>query len=147
MQTFVRLKLGWKLMALLCTALYAKPFALAFLNPTKVGWLLVVGAAIGVGWLLSLFSYAFNFRLLPKLAWRVVAAPSTLVTAYSLASFLGYRATRLVIIDLDAWGIVRTLLEMSLGTVFALATLVPLLRLADIRLSPRGQAEEASATA
>ena len=134
MRTFVRMKLGWKLFALLCATLYAKPFALAFLYPQKVGWLLVAAAVIGVAWLVSLFSYAFNFHLLPKLAWRVVAVPSTVVTAYSLSSFLGYRATRLVVIDLDSWGIARTFLEMSLGTAFALATLVPLFRLAGIRL-------------
>ena len=145
MQTFVRMKLGWKFLALLCAAMYAKPFALAFIHAGMVGWLLTAGALIGVAWLLSLFSYAFNFRIFPKLAWRVVAAPSAIVTAYSLSSFLGYRATRLVVIDLDSRGVARTLLEMSLGTAFAVATLIPLFRLAEIKLRRRDHRERASA--
>src|SRR5207249_6703178 len=123
MQAIARLKLGWKLLALVCAIMYVKPIAMAVLLPARFGWLLFLEGVLGVLWLASLFAYAFTLSALPKRLWQASALPTIVVTAYSLASFLGYRATRLAIIQLDGFGILGTLAEMLAGTAFALATL------------------------
>jgi hypothetical protein len=145
MHTVLRHKVGWKLLALLSTAMYVKPLTLGLLYPARVGALLFLGAILGLLWLASLFSYAFNIDLLPRRLWRLVALPSAAITAYSLASFLGYRATRLAIIDLNVAGVVFTLVEILVGTAFALAAMVPVVRLAKFR-EPAAPIDEAAAT-
>src|SRR5437879_6054929 len=130
MQAVLRQRIGWKLLALLAAAMYLKPLTLGLLSPARVGWMLFFGAILGLLWLASLFSYAFNLNPLPRRIWQFVALPSAVITAYSLASFLGYRATRLVVLNLNVAGVVFTLIEMLVGTAFSLATMVPVLRLA-----------------
>ena len=134
MQSIFRLKLGWKLLALLCAAMYVKPIAMALFLPSRFGWLLFFEGLLGVLWLAALFAYGFTLPALPKRLWQATALPTIAVTAYSLASFLGYGATRLAIIQLDGLGIVATLAEMLAGAAFAFATLVPVWRLAEFKL-------------
>jgi hypothetical protein len=99
-----RHRIGWKLLALACAAMYVKPFALGVLLPVQVGLLLFLECILGFLWLASLFSYAFNVDRFPHRVWQFVAVPSGAITAYSLASFLGYRTTRLVVLDLNVAG-------------------------------------------
>src|SRR4051794_1470373 len=145
MQARWRRRIGWKLLALLCAVMFAAPFAMGVLSPTRVGWLLFVEAILGWLWLASLFSYAFDFDAMPRGVWQLVALPSAVITAYSLASFLGYRATRLVVLDPNFAGVIFTLAEMIAGTAFAVATMVPVIRLARFRPS-QTELGEAAAT-
>ena len=133
-----RHRIGWKLLALACAAMYVKPFALGVLLPVQVGLLLFLEFILGFLWLASLFSYAFNVDRLPHRLWQLVAVPSGAIKADSLVSFLGYRATRLVVLDLNVAGWALTLAEMAVGTAFAVATMVPVIRLARFRMTKPG---------
>ena len=127
MQKLLVNKAGWKLVALLCVGLFTIPAGILLLRPSLYNIGLSV---VCLFWLASMVSYAFGWRLLPMSVWKAVALPCTVITIFTGSSFLGYRATRLAIIDLDAAGVIRTLAEMTFGTAFALVTLVPVLRLA-----------------
>ena len=123
-------RFGWKLVALLCVWLYLANSILILLNPRFSGIWLYALNLLALAWLAGLVLYAFAGPLASSTRWRPVALLSAMFTIGTLGSFLGYRATRLAVIDLPPFHIGLTLAEMILGSAFAVLTMVPLLRLA-----------------
>lgn len=123
-------RFGWKLVALLCVWLYLANSVLILLNPRFSGAWLYGLNLLALAWLAGLVVYAFVGPLAASTKWRPVALLSAMFTVGVLGSFLGYRATRLAIIDLPAYRIGFTLAETILGSAVAILTMVPMLRLA-----------------
>lgn len=123
-------RIGWKLLAALSTALYGIPLIVGLSHPVVIGPTLILLIGLCFVWLAGQFCYAFRINRVPLLLWRIAAVPVVLITAYSLAHFVGYRLTRLAILPMGLGGTIVTWLEMTLGSAYAIGSVFPLVRLA-----------------
>jgi hypothetical protein len=130
-------RLGWKAAAILLSIIATAAFAGSAIKGSAVpSAVALLFAALGA------IQYAFGWPRIPRIAWRIFGPIFSLLMAWSVASKVGWLATRLIIIRLTLGEQAVTLGALLITAGFGLIVSVPLYRLGDWSNSQQARERE-----